>query len=273
MRKTFYDLLDNMEFDIFEETQSLLYLFTEEKDWYNNSWCSAASYIDETCFRKLKMRGTTLSVFDFMKKLGIAKASSDINDLFVMCEFFHHLFLTIPIFTDQYLQKIKEIINENISVILEKTNHKFATINETDIIIEDKKEVTLAAELVSDPNISLDILEYNHFALKGNLEKKKKILSSIGLYLEPTLNDKTVQEYGYQQLASDARFLLNNLHIRHNNKEGTKANDYVIGLKDSALEEWYDKTYNILISVIILQANSKTHEDINNLKKNYKFKN
>ncbi|MBQ7976636.1 MAG: hypothetical protein IJ300_13210 [Clostridia bacterium] len=67
--------------------------------------------------------------------------------------------------------------------------------------------------------------------------------------------------------------LINKFHIRHNNKEGTKAQDYIVSLDDSKLEEWYDNTYDVLLQAIITNENIRVEQEIDNLKQTYPWKN
>ena len=82
------------------------------------------------------------------------------------------------------------------------------------IVIEDKPEATAVAEIV--PNeISLKVLRYNHFSLKGDLQAKKEILLALGEQLEPKRKQLSCIA---SDLADNIFFMLNNLHLRHNNK-------------------------------------------------------
>ena len=132
--------------------------------------------------------------------------------------------------------------------------------------MEKNKAATLAAQLVDDEVVAFELIEYNHFALKGDLEGKKKLLFSLAAYIEPILKSKVLQKSGYKQLESDAGFLFNNFHIRHNNKVGAKAQDYITTVKDAKLEEWYDKAYEVALSVIIINDYLTIGQDIADIK-------
>lgn len=86
------------------------------------------------------------------------------------------------------------------------------------------------------------------------------------------LKSRKFQGTEYNNIAKNAGFFLNKFHIRHNNKEGAKAQDYIVGLNDSQLEVWYDKIYNVLLSVIILDKQIDIDSELSELKKNYNWK-
>lgn len=115
-------------------------------------------------------------------------------------------------------------------------------------------------------------MEYNHYGLKGNLSKKRSILVSLGAYIEPILRNKSLLNAGYKELESNVGFLLNKFHIRHNNKEGKTAQEYIVNITDEQLENWYDKTYDMIIQVIITNENISAEKEIEQLKKDYTWK-
>ena len=75
-----------------------------------------------------------------------------------------------------------------------------------------------------------------------------------------------------REVWSDAGFLFNNFHIRHNNKVGAKAQDYISTVKDSDLEEWYDKAYEVALSVIIINDYLTIKQDIVDIKSKYTWR-
>jgi hypothetical protein len=131
---------------------------------------------------------------------------------------------------------------------------------------------TQAVELITDNVVAIDMIEYNRFSMKGNLAGKKKALMSIANYIEPILRAKTLQNGGHKQLESDMGFLLNNFHVRHNNKTGAKAQDYIVSMSDSELETWYDKIYNTELAVIIMSEQIAITSELQELKQKYSWK-
>ena len=168
---------------------------------------------------------------------------------------------------DAYKAQITSI-SRNMDVILETFGYRWFELDSNRwIIVENNKTAIEAAELVEDENVAIQIMEYNHFALAGDLESKNKILNALGKYLEPVLRSK--KSTASEELSGDVSFLLNNFHIRHNNEAGKNRNEYVARLTDKELESWYDKTYTAIIGLIVVNEWSDIHNEIKEIKKGF----
>ena len=275
MRTNFYDLLAKRKFDANKEYNALWHLFCVERSIFNGfSSRALADIINDTYFRELPFRGSFVSLGDMMSAFGFQQHSAVNTDkLFTFCELLlavlpqkhAHVYRDVP--------KQRQTIIDNIEYILERTNHEIAQDpNANNIIVEKNKAATMAAQLVTDATVAFELIEYNHFAIKGHLAEKKAILTSVAGYIEPILNSKTLSSAGYKQLESDARFVFNNFHIRHNNKEGSKANDYIATISSKELEEWYDKAYELALSVIIINDYLSIEKDIADIKPKYTWR-
>ena len=280
VRRNIYDTLDNREFSISQEYWKLYSLFAMEKKpyWGYGSDLPLKEYINKAYFRDLECRGSFLSIDSMMQELHINNTGKTTDDLLTLCEFIMAVTPSKQINKSLFAEKQMKTIEGNIVYILDKTNHMLLNLCGTDyaypkyVIIEKNKAATEAAELVEDENTAIELLEYNRFSLNGDLAEKRRILSSIALYIEPLLKSRKLQKAGYGQLESDAGFLANNFHIRHNNKTGAKANEYIVGLADDDLEYWYDKAYNVFLNVITLREQIETSSELNMLKGNYHWK-
>lgn len=274
MRKTFYELLKSKEFDISEEYEKLYDLFFVEKcigvgRYYN----TVAAYIDTYYFRELPFRGTAVDLNELVRTIDLYESSNEIDDLYLLCEFLIAVLPQDKINKDKDLLKQAKTIFSNITYILEQTNHELKEDKNGNLIVVSKNQsAVLAAEIIGNNDVAFDLLEYNHYSLKGNLSEKKKILFSIGLYIEPILNNRDLKDTMYKNLLSDTGFVFNNFHIRHNNLTGLKAQDYTKTLDDAELEKWYDKAYDLAIAVIIATECLSTQTELAELKRNYKWK-
>lgn len=276
MRKTFFDILENLEINAKKEYDTLLYLFTvERKIFCYGERNSVAEFIDNAYFRDLEIRGRYTALSDMMSDLELNIASDNIDDLFVFCEFLAAVMPKNKVeLYGRYMTSQYNVIMGNIKNILDKTNHQFVKDPQKDrlMIFEKSKTASLAAQIVEDNEIAFELLEYNHYALKNNLSMKRKILASIGAYIEPILRERTLSNCGYKDLESNAGFLLNKFNIRHNNKDGKTAQDYIVSISDEQLEKWYDRTYDVLIQVIITNENIAVEKDIKQLKQDYTWR-
>lgn len=276
MRKNLYELLSERVFDVKAEYSTLWKLFcTEECYHLSYSSYSIAEWIDKTYFRNLPFRGTYTSLSELMHGIGLYERSDiDLDKLLLFCELICAMLPLLKSHDDGNVIRQVKVISENIDYILERTNHEVIKDSSKHyIIVEKNKSAALAAGLVGDETVAFELIEYNHFGLKGDLEGKKKLLVSIASYIEPILRDHTLQKKGYKQLESDAGFLFNNFHIRHNNRVGNTAKEYITSISNNELEEWYDKAYEVALSVIIINDYLSINQEISDVKTKYSWGN
>ena len=165
---------------------------------------------------------------------------------------------------EENLKYLKRYIYE----VVERIHHKVIPKSNNDFIIvpQDKKS-TQAAEIVScnDKDIAIKILEYKHFST--TVDDKEKILISIAKYMEDKrveLTESLKEDNLYIQrnnkiVLVDQMFeMINTLHNRHNNKK-----QYI---KESQREQWYDNTYNTILTVIIIDEQAKINKEFKRLK-------
>jgi hypothetical protein len=261
-----------MEFNPVDEYARLNQLiFYEKIDGFN----SLFNYLDKCVFRHLPIRGSFLHIGDMLEYIELPEYIEQYTNittdaLFNFCE----LVFAIIEQGDLYIDKLgQDVIQQASSVrhqilyVLDKANHEFVEdSNGNNIIVEKNRTARQAAETVKDEPVAFRILEYNHFALLGDLQKKQDVLQAIGTYVEPKLNDKIFTSTAYKGLADDARFMLNNFNIRHNNKSGKSANSFMQSITDSELEQWYDKTYNTLLMLIIAEEQVEISNELKDIK-------
>lgn len=158
---------------------------------------------------------------------------------------------------------IKHIIN-SIDKILEKTNCKWESTEKGIIIIENDIVTTEAIESIKDDiSLACEIMEYNRKLNKGNIERKKQILIQLAAYTEAW--NKDFEDTPYKQLYKDRSFLVNEIDIRHNNKETSK-HIFTDGWTNIDYENWYDRTYHTLLMVIIAKNQMTISAEVNALK-------
>ena len=275
-RKTLYERLDNLGVNVYAEYDALMRLIKHEQIiWYSHSYHSVIKYIDNFYFRKLpaKFRCPFLSVEEMMTAMNLPDISYDLDDLFLLSELLIAILPLEYVKQDQDLERQALIIRTNIVSFLGKLNYELKVIDEGQVIIVEKNPATTqAVGIVNDDTTAIDLIKYNHYSMKGNLAEKRRILTALGSYIEPILKSRALQNAGYKQLESDVGFMLNNFHVRHNNKEGAKTQDYIVGLNKKQLEEWYDKIYNAILSVIIINEYIPTQNNIAELKSKYNWR-
>ncbi len=208
-------------------------------------------------FRKSRFRRTATDIDDFFGSLSLHWKKPSLEGLFLYCETLMNLIqeFMAEILPNPDAKKLASQINHSIGFILE--NRGYTTYMRKDGIIEIVQKddfATIVVENLTDEDAAGAVREYTHYGLKGKLKKKRELLRIIGQYVEPILQDAEMKgTYGW--LTKDLGCCLNSLHIRHNNKEGDKANAVVQAMSDGELEECYDNTYREMLLLIELQKN------------------
>lgn len=233
---------------------------------------SIAKIIDYTCFRKLKCSESYLHIQDCFDDLEINVANPEIDDLIVVYEFIFTIFLqseSIMEYNDKTV--FKNVFNDVVRItnnVLDKIGYKLdvidndklgnvACISPLDALQEE------VIEIVNDKNVAFALIEYRSNSCKNNLKRKKELLTNLANYVEPLLKDSTLK-LNDKNLVDDLGFTLNNLQIRHNNVD---INNELYNKAKDNLEEWYDKTYQLILLLIYRKSELSIHQDIKTLKK------
>lgn len=237
-------------------------------------------FIGEYIFLEWTERETCLNCEDMREVLGIngivdncrRNKEITVEQLLDYMEYaFNILYLFIKIDFKKVDFKIdKKVYSaalDNIENVLNKLNFEIKFFGKSDkaIIAEKNPAATAVAEIV-DENIAYDVIQYNHYLLKGDIETKKKILLSLGAKLEPQRN--TLKELN-KNLETNIFFMLNNLNIRHNNcdvNDNGKYKQFVASMSKEMLEEYYDELYQMILLAFLLMDNVDRMMKIDELK-------
>lgn len=279
MRKSIFDIVaENINME--SEANRLVALSSQEHVLVVNSYAyrTLFKYVDEYCFGEWVQRGHFVDVDDFLEALEFddlqEKAAYDVDAFLTLIELIYNFWeLSHRQFDDDEkgykLQwcgnyyHLKNVMDD----VLGQYNH-VAYINEEQecvLVVEDKAEVTAAAEIMPTPTLSIEVVRYNHRTLKGEIELKKKILLALGAELE--VKRKKLHLIN-ATLENDIFFMLNNLNIRHDNKSKGDKNykEYVAKMRTERLEKWYDELYQMILLAFLLMDNKKRAEKIKELK-------
>ena len=108
------------------------------------------------------------------------------------------------------------------------------------------------------------MLEYSRFSLKGNIEKKQEILLSLALKYEGIKSE--LRNASQANLVNDIDTLLNNLNIRHNNNEGEHKKEFICQMDNKQIEEWYDRTFDLILLAFMYNDYASYKSQIKNLR-------
>ena len=256
-RQNYFDILNRMEFDPQRELKNLMDLLKMERNFKSNYYETSLNSTISRNFLDYPNRSTFTS-YSQMIEVIISNIYDTTEQLFVFSELLVDIFNNLEgKFTEKECQFI-QVIFDNITRFLELSNHELITLENGDkIIVEKNVYASEVSQIISETNIqdAIKVLEYNHFANKGNIQRKKEILISLANYLEPLrkeLNNseelKEVFKVNNQKIIAFEKLfeMYNNFGLRHNN-----AKQYHLDMTDDELEQWYDNIYTSSLFVIL----------------------
>lgn len=258
------DLLEMSIQDYDLERRRIEKLFAETSFVYGYVRHTLKSFVSYD-FMSSPFRQTYIDIDDFLQSCSLYWKTPSLEGLLFYCEIVLNLLFPKKSYAtyDDEERRLRKMVATNISVILNKTGYDFSR-GEDGIITIHKKDA-LAASVIEDMDdkaTAKAILEYNRFNLKGDLEGKRKLLKQIGDFIEPTLQKRNKLQAPLNELADDVSFCLNNLNIRHNNKEGKYKKDFLGTLPDKDLEVLYDDAYRTALLLIELSTQAESHNRI-----------
>ena len=262
VRRNYFDILNQMEFDPQRELKNLVDLLKMENNLGRGYYTTINSAISDN-FLDYPNRSTFTS-YSQMIEVIISNIYDTTEQLFVFSELLVDMFNNLEgKFTEKECQFI-QVIFDNITRFLELSNHELITLENGDkIIVEKNVYASEVSQIISETNIqdAIKVLEYNHFANKGNIQRKKEILIALANYLEPfrrELNNseelKDIMKVNNQKVIAFEKLfeMYNNFGLRHNN-----SNQYHLDLDDDELEQWYDDIYTSTLFVILSMDESR----------------
>ena len=254
-RRNFAQILKEAKVDIRREYDRLYSLFYLNKTFQlNNSMLSLRDYC--ACyFYSLPFRGTCLNLDDFDDFYGFnfekVPTDFDLNYLLSFCEYSYNLavymnptnYSILASFTTYnqqpqfYVQQVMKVVDA-IGYMITKQDDS----DDMSIVVA-KSPATMAVAEVSDPKMAYKVLEYNHYALKGNLDRKLSILKVFADEIEPRRAELkkipgSVESELFQMLQK---------FIRHNNRD----NPVIAAMSDDEIEAVYDDIYQMWLLAML----------------------
>lgn len=271
-RKNIFEILSS-KYDVYEEIRKIKKIFNSKIFVYTNPFnyqkqiYSLEELVDDRVFFHWKQRNSCVDCKEMKKKIVINEIFNDMFDIVKHLEYYiniielakRELSITQNIHFEYHHNFI--ILCKNIDLLLEHISYeKLLNQKEEEVILISKNPAAIAvAEITKNKDIAFAILKYNHASLKGDLEGKKQLLASIATEYEPLLS-KHID--GFSDYFDKATNMLNNLNIRHNNKEGKHKKDLLTNMSDTELEKWYDELYQLLLFCVLIQDNVKRKKNI-----------
>lgn len=226
----------------------------------------------EEPFFSSRLRGTSVSISDFLEGCAQYWKKPSLEGLLLYCEVIFNIVLACDneLRHEKEANKISTQIIENILRVTEKLGYDIHK-DEDSLYFVTKKDA-LAVDVIQeidDKAVSLAILEYNRFSLRGDVTRKKELLGIVAHAVEPLIKDPSLRSK-CPEVFDDIKFGLNNLNIRHNNVEGANLKSALLSISDANLEKLYDSLFSSLLILLRIAQNQKGHEAMDKMKKSMK---
>ncbi len=267
-RKSIFEMLNEND-TINDDANRLIRLFESEPVIrVSYSEYTLLKYVRYYCFDHWKARKHCLDTEDFLKTIRyshIKALSHNIEFFLILIEIIFNFWKL----ADNVLKNDKDakyyanfnLLFDIMADCLAKYNHK-AVYDETTeqmLVVEDKPELTAVAE-ITEPELAISMIRYNHYSLKGDLQQKKAILLSIGADLES--KRKNLHNIN-STLEDHIFFMYNNLNLRHNNLDKIEA---IEKSSKFTLEEWYDELYQMTLLAYLEIDQQERNQRVRELK-------
>ncbi len=276
-RKNIFEILEE-KYDIKEEMIKISALFNSIEIPYVNPLnlhqeLYTIEQIADDIIACWKSRGSCLNCAELKEKINLTQDFDDKENVLTTLEYYLNIIFMIeskvPVEHSFPLHNIPEfyMLSENIRLLLEHLHYKKIVFDDEEkVILVPKDPAAIAVAEISSDDVAFAIMKYHHASLKGNLNEKRRLLVSIANEYEPLL-EKPVN--GFIKYFDDAKNMLNNAHIRHNNKSGRDRKELIANMSDEDLEKWYDELYQLLLFCILAKDNKvrkdKIHDFLNRI--------
>lgn len=169
---------------------------------------------------------------------------------------------------DKKISDEMDLISNRINYGLGLLNYHPQCISEGKVwVVQNDPAATALVDIV-EKNLADVIIEYNHFSMKGNLNKKRSLLQEIAHGLDGKKD--TFKSNNNNKLYENFEFLVNNFNIRHRNDDesGKNFNLLYSELNDDQIENLYDNIYRQALLLYLLLDQYQRNDMISKLKEN-----
>lgn len=281
-RKNIFQLVEE-NYDIQAEIRKINDLFNSE-EYFESTYIKYTfeEIIRDHLFINWRHRGTCITIEEYFTRakasipvMGIVTEECIINNLEVMENFIKQYFDNEESLDKSGILYYEdfEIVFVNLINTLEK-RMGLTTREYKDRVIIYPKNAPLekVVDLCDDEDVQWELIRYVREDL--SLSEKRKTLAYLAtnLYIE---DDAKEQDKHIKELVKEAGNILNNLHIRHNNKTGKWENKALEDLDETDAISLCDMVYNEMLTIVLLREHKnyeKIYTEFNKKQKEMKAK-
>lgn len=264
-RRSFADIVLNSGFNPADEYYSLVHLLYDSSSVDNYSFYS----LMRAEFGMMPFAGTAISLEDFNQRYNFHFSTDDdlsdvnLDKLLLLCEYILNFAKHMK--NNVVCMQESEFFINHIQAVCDKISYQEAEVEGLFILVPRNDLINAAAEC-APKDVSIDLITFDYWRYRGDLERKRQYLSKFSRELEPK---RECLEALSKRLTSDFFYLVNSLNIRHNNvsEDSKKYFEPLGSMSNQELESWYDTLRNMAAGLFLLVDYSEHSECVNALKK------
>lgn len=277
-RKNIFQLVEE-NYDIQSEIRKINNLFSED-DYFSAGMISYTfeDFLNEYLFSKWKYRGTCISIEEFFSRANASipvhgRISEDkiINNLEVMENFVKLYFDNSDSLLSQhgvkYYGDLVSVFCNLINTLEKRMGLTTRQYKDRVIIYPKNAPLEKVVDLCEDEDVQWELIRYVREDLSLTEKRKSLAYLATNLYIE---KDEAETDEHIKELIRKASNILNNLHIRHNNKTGKWENNALKDLDEKDAIALCDMVYNEMLIIVLLRDHKeyeKTYAEFNKKQK------
>lgn len=284
-RKNIFQLVEE-SYDIESEILKINNLFYCENyfvDDYEDEDYTLEKLIRRHLFKNWKYRGTCITLDEYM-----LRAEAEIKDTFSFNEEnivnnLETLENFIKLYFDnantlyynshiQYYNEFKTDFCELINIIEKRMGLTVREYKDKVLLYPKNAPLEKVVDLCEDEDIQWELIRYVREDLSLTEKRKSLAFLATNLYIE---DDAKEHDEHIKTLINKSTNILNNLHIRHNNKTGKWENKVLESLDEKDAILLCDMVYNEMLTIVLLREHKdfeKPYSEFNKKQKELKKK-
>lgn len=284
-RKNIFQLVEE-NYDIESEILKINHLFSSKNyfvDEYDEDYYSLKKLIKEYLFIKWKYRSTCIDIDEYMLRadavIGDTYSFNEeniINNLEVMENFIKLYFDNgddlYNKFHIQYYTEFTSIFCELINTVEKRIGLSKREYKDRVVLYPKNAPLENVVDLCNDEDVQWELIRYVREDLTLSEKRKSLAYLATNLYIE---EDSKEQDEHIKFIIKKACNILNNLHIRHNNKTGKWENKALEDISNKEAVSLCDMVYNEMLTITLLREHKefeKTYSEFNKKQKEIKAK-
>lgn len=282
-RKNIFQLVEE-NYDIQSEIRKINKLYLTET-YFDRPYASYSlrGLMKDFLFADWKYRGTCITVNEFLTRADANISDELFNEEDTIINYLEVVENFIKLYFDncedlyekyeiKYYSKFSSVFCELVNVLEKRMGLTTREYKERIIIYHKHAPLEKVIDLCEDEDVQWELIRYVREGL--SLAEKRKSLAYLAtnLYIE---EDKDEQDDRIKELVKQAGNILNNLHIRHNNKTGKWENKALEDLDEDDAISLCDMLYNEMLTIVLLRDHKnyeKTYTEFNKKQREIKAK-